>query len=122
MTGIRAAAIVTIALLGGYHVMRLAARACTGTVCDAYIPLSLLLPLLVLFGAAVTGVMAMAAARHDRSWLVALSICSAVGVVGPVVALIVWRDSPDAFGVSSSVLVLLPPAGALLYSFTKRPT
>ena len=31
------------------------------------------------------------------------------------------RDSPDAFVVSSTILVLVAPAGALVYSFMRRP-
>jgi len=115
-------AVATITLLIAYHVMRVAAGACSGSGCDLYIPLSLLLPFLVLIGAAVTGLMAIAAARRDRTWLFVLGISAAVGVVGPIVALIILRDSPDAFVVSSTVLVLLPAAGALAYSFTNRST
>ncbi len=115
-------ALTTIALLIAYHVMRVAAGACSGSGCDLYIPLSLLLPLLVLIGATVTGLMAISGARRDRTWLFVLSISAAAGVVGPIVALIILRDSPDAFVVSSTVLVLLPAAGALAYSFTSRST
>ena len=118
--GVRVAAIVTLSLLVAYHLMRVAATACTGSVCDAYIPFSLLLALLVLIGAAVSGVLAISAARHDRAWLMVLILCTAVGVVGPIIALLVLKDSPDAFVVSSTILVALPPVGALAYSFSRR--
>jgi hypothetical protein len=117
---VRVAAIVTLLLLLAYHLMRVAATACTGSVCDAYIPLSLLLPLLVLIGAAVSGVLAIAAARRDRAWLVVLILCTALGVIGPIIALVVLRDSPDAFVVSSTILVALAPVGALVYSFSRH--
>jgi len=80
--GVRVAAIVTLALLGIYHAMRAAATACAGGGCDIYIPISLLLPLLILVAAAVTGIMAIAAARHDKAWIIVLSLCAAVGVIG----------------------------------------
>ena len=118
--GVRVAAIVTLALLIAYHVMRVAATACTGSMCDAYILISLLLPLLVLIGAAVSGVLAISESRRDPTWLLVLILCTAVAVIGPIVALIVLRDSPDAFVVSSTILVAVVPVGALAYSISRR--
>jgi hypothetical protein len=100
--------------------MRIAATACSGSVCDAYIPLSLLLPILILVGSAVTGVVASLAAHRDRSWLIVLGLCTAIGVVGPIVDLAILRDSPDVFVVTSTILVALAPVGALSYSFSRR--
>lgn len=97
--------------------MRAAATACSGSACDAYIPLSVLLPVLVVIGALVTGLLAISAARRRRTWLVVLSACAAIGVIGPIVALAVLRDSPDAFVVTSTILVALVPISALAYSF-----
>jgi hypothetical protein len=118
--GVRVAAIVTLVLLIAYHLMRVAATACTGSGCDFYIPLSLLLPLLILVGAAVSGALAISAARRDRTWLMVLVVCTAVGVLGPIIALVVLRDSPDAFVVTSTILVAVAPVGALVYSFSRR--
>ncbi len=81
--------------------------------CDAYIPLSLLLPLLVLAGAAVTSVLAVIQARQDRNWFIFLVANSALGVFGPVLSLTILRDNPDAFVILSTVLVLLVPVSAL---------
>lgn len=53
-------------------------------------------------------------------WLVVLSLCASAGVVGPIIALVFLRDSPDAFVVSSTILVALVPVSALAYSFTRR--
>jgi hypothetical protein len=100
--------------------MRLAATACTGSVCDAYIPLSLLLPLLVLAGAVVSGGLAISAARRERTWLLVLSVCTAIAVIGPIVALLILRDSPDAFVVSSTILVALAPISTLAYTFSRH--
>jgi len=100
--------------------MRIAATACSGSVCDAYIPLSLLLPLLVLVGAAVSGVLAISAARREKTWFAVLIVCTAVGVIGPCIALVVLRDSPDAFVVASTLLVAIAPAAALAYSFSRQ--
>jgi hypothetical protein len=117
--GVRASALVTLGLLIAYHLMRAAATACTGGGCDVYIPVSLLLPVLVLIGAAVSGVLAISAARRDGAWLVVLLVCTVIGVVGPIVALLVLRDSPDAFVVTSTILVALVPVSVLVYSFTR---
>ncbi len=100
--------------------MRIAATACNGSACDVYIPLSLLLPILVLIGSAVTGVTATSAARRDRTWMIVLGLCTVIGVVGPITALAVSRDSPDAFVVTSTILVAVAPVGALVYSFSRR--
>ena len=113
------AAIATIALLIAYHLMRAAAAACTGEGCDIYLPLSLLLPLLELIGAVITGLMAISAAWRDRTWLVVLSVCTVIGVIGPIVGLFIFRDAPDAFVVTSTVLVALVPVSALVYSFRR---
>lgn len=118
--GVGVVAIVTLALLVIYHLLRLVASACSGSGCEVYIPVSLLLPLLILIGAVVSGLMAISAARRDRTWLIALGLCTGVGVIGPLVALIVLRDSPDAFVVSSTILVALAPVSSLVYSYTRR--
>jgi ABC-type branched-subunit amino acid transport system permease subunit len=118
--GLRVAAIGTIALLIAYHLMRAAAAVCTGEGCDIYLPLSLLLPLLELIGAVVTGLMAISAAWRDRPWLLVLSVCTVVGVIGPIVGLFIFRDSPDAFVVTSTVLIALVPVSALVYSFRRK--
>jgi uncharacterized membrane protein HdeD (DUF308 family) len=119
---VRTFAIITLVLLGGYHVMRVIVAQCSGAACDAYIPLSLLLPLLVLASAVVTALLAIAHARADGTWLIILVATAAVGVLGPVVSLIVLRDNPDAFVILSTVLVLLIPVSALVYSFFNPAT
>jgi hypothetical protein len=100
--------------------MRVVATACTGSACDAYIPLSLLLPILVLIGSVVTGVTATMAARRDRIWMIVLGVCTVIGVVGSIAALAVLGVNPDAFVVSSTILVALAPVIALVYSFSRH--
>ena len=112
-------ALVTLALLGGYHLMRAAAAACTGGSCDFYIPLSLLVPILILGAAAVCGVLAITAAWREKRWLTILSVSVAISVLGPIIALIALRDSPDAFVITSTILVAVLPVGALIYSFRR---
>src|SRR6266851_1011798 len=102
-------ALVTLILLGAYHLMRVAATGCVGSGCELYIPLSLLIPLLILGAAVVTSVLAISAAGHERTWLIALAACAAVGVLGPIAALVILRDNPDAFVITSTVLVALVP-------------
>lgn len=117
---LRVAAFVTLALLGAYHLMRAAATACTGGGCEFYIPLSLLLAVMILIAAVLTAALAISTARHDRTWLIVLGFCTVLSVAGPLVALLVLRDSPDAFVVSSTALVALVPVAALAYTFTRR--
>ena len=119
--GVRVAALATIALLVVYHLMRAAATACDGPVCEWYVPVSLLLPLLIVGGALVAGVKATTSARNDSAWRLILGACTAISVVGPIVGLMILRENPDAFVVSSTILVLVAPAGALVYSFMRRP-
>ena len=125
MKRIKLLAIATLVLLGGYHLMRAMAAQCDGEACDAYIPLSLLMPLLALVSGAVTAALAIAHARGDRGWRIVLVIAAALGVVGPPLALIALRDSPDAFVILSTLLILTIPVTALLYTFlslsTRRP-
>jgi len=114
---IRVVAVATLVLLLVYHVLRLAASGCSGSRCDSYIALSVLLPVLVWIGALVSGVSATVSARSDRgAWPLVLLLCTAASVIGPIAALVLLRDSPDAFVVSSTVLLVLAPAGALFYS------
>ncbi len=117
---VRVTAIVTLVLLATYHVMRAAATACSGAACDTYIPLSLLLPVLVLFAAVLSALVAILSALRAGGWLVVLIVCAVVGVVGPIVALVFLRDSPDDFVVTSTILVALVPVSGLVYSFSRR--
>ncbi len=91
---------------------------------------TLLLPLLVLIMAAVTGLLAISAARRgaqaapdqaikqrQTTWLGILSICTLASVLGPIVSLAVFRNSPDVFVPVATLLILLCPLSALIYSF-----
>jgi hypothetical protein len=117
---VRVAAIVTLALLIIYHLTRAAAAACQGERCDFYLPLSLLLPLLVVAAAAVTGVLAAMSARRQTPWLLTLGAAAIVSVVGPSILLFFLRDSPDAFVISATVVVALVPVVALIYTLRSR--
>lgn len=117
---VRAFALITIGLLVVYYVMRVLATQCAGAACDGYIAPSLLLPLLILISAAVTGVMAVTAARRAPSggaWPAILGVCAALGALGPLVSLAIFRDSPDTFVPLATALVALIPISALLHSF-----
>ena len=119
---IRLCAIITLLLLGGYHVMRAIVTQCTGAACDAYVPFSLLVPLLVLVSAAATSVTALLQARQTLTWFTLLAVRTVLGVLGPLLSLIVLRDSPDAFVILSTLLILTIPVSALLFSFFKLAT
>jgi hypothetical protein len=108
-------------LLIGYYILRLAAGNCTGSACDWFIPFSLLIPLLILVMLAITGISATSNAYRRQAgagWALVLGALTVLGVIGPIVALAIFRDSPDPFVPLATVLVLLLPLCALLYSLT----
>ena len=121
MRTIRILAGAVIALIALYFVFRAVASACTGAACDAYIPISALIPLAILALGLITGIVATVAARRDHTWFTVLLGATVLGVLGPVIALAILRDSPDAFVATATVLVLLVPAAALAYSFICAP-
>jgi hypothetical protein len=113
----RLLAIGTLALIGFYYVFRFVVAACVGGACDNYIPLSLLIPVLILVLTAITGVLATRRARGRTAWFPALLVSTLVGVLGPILALIVFRDRPDAFVATATVFELVVPIVALGFSF-----
>ena len=117
---IRVLAVTVIVLVGAYFVMRALATACTGSGCDVYIPISLLLPLLIFTASAVTAVLAIASARALGAWFAVLIISTVLAVFGPIVALLIFKDSPNAFVATGTVLELQLAVVALAYSFYGR--
>jgi hypothetical protein len=119
MRSMRITAILTLVLLIAYYALRALAMQCAGSECEAYIPFSLLLPLAALVLAAVTGLLAIGAARARRqgAWLALLTLCTVVSVAGPIASAFVFRDSPDLFVPVATALILPAPLAALVYSF-----
>jgi hypothetical protein len=113
---IRWSAVAVIVLLAAYFVMRALATACTGAACDVYIPVSLLIPVLPLAAAAVTGIAATLASR-GTAWFAWLLISTAAGVAGPPIALFIFKNGPDAFVVTAAALTLQVALVSLAYSF-----
>lgn len=123
MRALRVCAVAALLLPGVYFILRFAASRCSGAQCDAYIWPSLLVPIGVLVLVAITGWLAVFSARKDgRTWMVPLIATTVLGVAGPVVAVIVFRDQPDAVIAVATVLLLLTPLAALLYSFRTSPS
>jgi hypothetical protein len=120
---LRVCAVAALFLLGVYFVLRFAASRCSGAQCDSYIWPSLLFPIGVLLLVAITGWLAVSSARQvGRTWMVPLIATTVLGVAGPVVAVIVFRDQPDAVVAVATVLFLPTPLAALLYSFRTSPS
>jgi hypothetical protein len=117
---IRILAVGVIVLVGAYFVMRALATACAGTGCDVYIPISLLLPILIFLASAMTAVVAIASARGLGAWFAVLILSTALAVLGPIVALLIFKDSPDAFVATGTALELQLAVVALAYSFFGR--
>lgn len=116
---VRVLAVAAVFLVAVYFAFRAIAASCTGAACDAYIPVSLLLPLAIWLVAAVAGVTATVRARSHHTWFSVLVGAAVLGVAGPIVALAIFRDSPDAFVAGATVLVLLEALAALGYTFTR---
>lgn len=117
MRAVRLLAGAVVVLVAVYFVMRGLATGCTGAGCDVYIPISLLIPLLILVTVAVTGIVATAQARASHAWFAGLLLSTVLGVIGPIVALLIFRDSPDAFVATGTVLELQVALVVLAYSF-----
>jgi hypothetical protein len=118
LTAIRVWAGVTLIAVAAYLLLRVLAARCSGAACDAYIPVSLLLPLAALVLSAVTGLVAVAASRDG--WRVAFAAATVFSALGPVAALLVLRDQPDAFVPVATLLVVLAPIIALVYTALAR--
>jgi uncharacterized membrane protein YoaK (UPF0700 family) len=98
--------------------LRLVVGNCSGSACDWFIPLSLLIPLLILVMVAITGIRATATAYRRKAhtgWALVLAALTVLGVIGPIVALAIFRDSPDRFIPVATLLVVLLPLAALAY-------
>lgn len=50
----------------------------------------------------------------------AIGVSTVLGVVGPIVSLLIFRDSPDQFVAVATVLVALPPVVVLTYSLATK--
>lgn len=120
MKAVRLLAAAVLVLVGVYFGLRVLATACTGAGCDVYVPISLLIPLLILVTVAITGIVAALRARATHSWFAGLLLSTVLGVVGPIVALLIFRDSPDAFVAVGTVLEVQVALVVLAYSFLAR--
>src|ERR1700751_4057092 len=117
---IRILAVAGIVLVGAYLVMRPPATACAGSGCDVYVPISLLLPILIFLASAMTAVVAIASARGLGAWFAVLILSPALAVLGPIVALLIFKASPDVFVATGTALELQLAVVAIAYSFFGR--
>lgn len=121
MKTIRVMAAGAVVLLAIYFAFRALARQCTGSACDAFIPVSLLIPLAIFVLVALTGTITTIRARSRYRWFGLLLALTAVSVFGPPIALLIFRDRPDGFVLAAAVLELPVPAAVFAYSFLVRP-
>jgi len=123
MWPIRISAAVTLVLLAGYSALRAVASQCVGTQCDIYVVPSLALPIAVLVAVGVTGALAISWARPvGGSWLVILIATTVIGVLGPPIALAVFRNQPDSLVMAATLLFIQGPVAALVYSISEAPS
>ena len=122
MRSIRISAVAALTLLAAYSVLRAIAGQCDGAQCDAYVLPSIALPILVIAAVGVTGVLAILGARPaGGSWLVILIVTTALGVLGPPIAVAIFRDQPDTFVMTATVLLVQGPVAALVFTFNESP-
>jgi len=122
MWPIRISAGASLLLLGTYMVLREIATQCSGAQCDAYILPSIALPVAVLAAVGVTGALAISGARATGgSWLVILIAATALGLLGPPVALAIFRDQPDSLVLTASLLFAQCPVAALVFTVSEVP-
>lgn len=102
--------LVVLALLAAYYALRFAAAACSGAGCEVFIPISLLLPLVCWVAAVTSCVLVLRNTPRWRGLLVPIALTS---VIGPPVALLLFRDRPDQFVSTATALLLLAPISTL---------
>jgi hypothetical protein len=122
MWPIRICAVIALVLLGSFSVLREIATQCVGTQCDVYFVPSVMLPLATLVAVAVTGVLAVSWARPvGGAWVAILIVTTALGLVGPPVTLLIFRDHPDSLVLVATLLLVQGPVAALVYSVNQVP-
>lgn len=117
MKTIRVMAAGSVVLIAGYFAFRALVTRCTGAGCDAYIPVSALIPLAIFVLVALTGVLATIRARHRTGWFAVLLLLTALSVFGPLAALLIFRDRPDTFVLVAAAVELLVPIAVIGYTF-----
>jgi len=119
---IRISGFLTLLFLTAYWILRAVAATCSGLQCDIYILPSVALPLAVLIGVGVTGWLAISWARPvGGAWLGILVATTAVGLLGPPVALGLFRDQPDSLVLTATLLFAQSPVAALVYTISEVP-
>jgi hypothetical protein len=109
----RVLAIVIMAVVVVYHVLRVTASQCAGAGCDWYIPFSLLLPLAAIVLAAVTAGLAAYEARARRGWSALLALSGILATIGSILAAVVLSDNDTKVWVAT-VFVLTVPLTVLM--------
>jgi hypothetical protein len=103
-----------MALLILYHLLRFAAASCTGASCDAFTLPSLAVPFLAWVAASLAAVTGIVTRPDRRPFWAALT---AVAVAGPILAITVLRNHPDAVVWTLTAAIGLP---AVLAALTPR--
>jgi hypothetical protein len=120
---IRVSAAASLLFLSLYWALREVAARCTGIQCDIYIIPSIGLPLLVLITVGITGWLAISWARPvGGMWLSILIGSTAIGLLGPPIALALFRDQPDSLVLTASLLFAQGPVAALVYTIAEVPS
>src|SRR5438270_12122057 len=89
----RTLAVVIVAVVLIYHVLRAMSSQCTGGACDWYISFSLFLPLIAIMLAVVTAALAAYEARARKAWNMVLGIAGVLASIGTILEAMLLSDN-----------------------------
>ena len=109
----RAFAVVVVAIVLVYHVLRVMASQCAGGGCDWYIPFSLLLPIIAILVATGTAAFAAYAARAHKVWSAVLGMSGILASIGTILGAMMLSDNDSKVWLGT-VFVLTVPLSVLI--------
>ena len=104
----RALAVVVVAVVLVYHVLRVMASQCTGGGCDWYITFSLFLPLIAILLAVLTAGFAAYEARARKGWSTALAISGILASIGTILEAMILSDNDTKVWVATVFVLAVP--------------
>ena len=116
----RTLAVVIVAVVLIYHVLRAMASQCTGGGCDWYIPFSLFLPLIAIMLAVVTAALAAYAARARKAWSMVLGMAGVLASIGTILEAMLLSDNDTKVWVATAFVLCVPLV--VFMSAWRRPT
>src|SRR5436305_10751736 len=116
----RTLAVVIVAVVLIYHVLRAMASQCTGGGCDWYIPFSLFLPLIAIMLAVVTAALAAYEARARKAWSMVLGTAGLLASIGTILEAMILSDNDTKVWIATAFVLVVPVM--VFTSAWRRPT